>query len=175
MIIILQFIDWYNKAMEKMEKTLVLIKPDALQRCLMGEIISRFERKGLKLVAMKMVKMDEELLKEWYFQYKDAEFFPKIASYMSATPIIAMVWEGYKVQELVRRIIGTRKGYEAEAGSIRGDLGMSGGNNLVHASDSLENVEREIKIIFNKGEIFDYKSMTDELVYSEDERNGEFR
>lgn len=161
--------------MNKLERTLVLIKPDALQRCLMGEIIGRFERKGLKLVAMKMVKMDEKILKEWYFQYKDAEFFPKIASYMAETPIIAMVWEGYKVMELVRRIVGTRKGYEAEAGSIRGDLGMSGGNNLVHASDSLENVEREIGIIFKKEEIHEYESASERLIYSEDERGGEFR
>lgn len=161
--------------MNKLERTLVLIKPDALQRCLMGEIIGRFERKGLKLVAMKMVKMNEKILKEWYFQYKDAEFFPRIASYMAQTPIIAMVWEGYKVMELVRRIVGTRKGYEAEAGSIRGDLGMSGGNNLVHASDSLENVEREIGIIFKKEEIHEYESASERLIYSEDERGGEFR
>lgn len=168
-------VGWYNRSMEKMERTLVLIKPDALQRSLMGEIISRFERKGLKLVAMKMVKMDRKMAEEWYFQYKDKEFFPKIAAYMEWTPIVAMIWEGYTVIELVRRIIGTRKGYEAEAGSIRGDLGMSGGNNLVHASDSLENAEREIGIIFKKNEIFDYETVTEKLVYSEDERGGEFR
>jgi len=161
--------------MNKLERTLVLIKPDGLQRCLMGEIIGRFEKKGLKLIAMKMVKMDEKMLKEWYFQYKDAEFFPKIATYMAQTPVIAMVWEGYKVTELVRRIVGTRKGYEAEAGSIRGDLGMSGGNNLVHASDSLENVEREIGIIFDKDEIYEYESAAERLIYSDDERGGEFR
>lgn len=161
--------------MQKLERTLVLIKPDALQRSLVGDIISRFEKKGLKLVAMKMIKMDENLLKEWYFQYKDAPFFPKIASYMEWTPIIAMIWEGYTAVELVRRIIGTRKGYEAEAGSIRGDWGMSGGNNLVHASDSKENAERETGIIFKKNEIHEYETITEKLVYSEDELSGEFR
>lgn len=158
-----------------MEKTLVLIKPDAVQRNLIGEIISRFEKKGFKIVAMKMVQMDEPTLKKWYFQYAEAAFFPKIASYMSWTPIIALVLEGYNAVDLVRRIIGTRKGYEAEAGSIRGDLGMSGGNNLVHASDSKENVEREIAIVFGKGEIHEYKTLTEELVYSEEERSGDFR
>lgn len=158
-----------------MERTLVLIKPDAVQRSLIGEIIGRFEKKGLKLVAMKMVRMNEELLKQWYHQYKDAPFFPKIASYMEWTPIIAMVWEGHTAVELVRKIIGTRKGYEAEAGSIRGDYGMSGGNNLVHASDSLENVDREVAIIFEKDEIHEYETVTETLVYSEEERGGEFR
>ena len=158
-----------------MEKTLVLIKPDAVQRNLIGEIISRFEKKGFKIVAMKMVQMDEPTLKKWYFQYAEAPFFPKIASYMSWTPIIALVLEGHNAVELVRRIIGTRKGYEAEAGSIRGDLGMSGGNNLVHASDSKENVEREIAIVFEKDEIHEYKTLTEELVYSEEERSGDFR
>lgn len=158
-----------------MEKTLVLIKPDAVQRNLIGEIISRFEKKGFKIVAMKMVQMDEPTLKKWYYQYAEASFFPKIASYMSWTPIIALVLEGYNAVDLVRRIIGTRKGYEAEAGSIRGDWGMSGGNNLVHASDSKENVEREIDIIFGKEELYEYKTLTEELVYSDEERSGDFR
>ncbi len=161
--------------MGKTEKTLVLIKPDAVQRNLIGEIVSRFEKKGFKIVAMKMVQMDTEKLKSWYYEYAEAPFFSKIANYMSWTPIIALVLEGYNAVELVRRIIGTRKGYEAEAGSIRGDLGMSGGNNLVHASDSKENVKREIKLIFEEGEIFEYKTLTEELIYSDEERQGEFR
>lgn len=158
-----------------MEKTLVLIKPDAVQRNLIGEIISRFEKKGFKIVAMKMLQMDEPILKKWYHQYADAPFFPKIASYMSWTPIIALVLEGHNAVDLIRRIIGTRKGYEAEAGSIRGDLGMSGGNNLVHASDSKENADREIGIVFEKKEIHEYKTLTEQLVYSEEELGGEFR
>ncbi len=161
--------------MNKTEKTLVLIKPDAVQRNLMGEIISRFEKKGFKIVAMKMIQMDDEILKRWYHEYKDAAFFPQIASYMSWTPIIAMVLEGYNAVALVRRIIGTRKGYEAEAGSVRGDYGMSGGNNLVHASDSSENATREMEIVFKPEEIHEYKTITEQLVYSEDELGGVFR
>ena len=161
--------------MTKMERTLVLIKPDAVQRSLMGEIISRFEKKGFKVVAMKMIQLDDDILKKWYYQYADAPFFPKIADYMKWTPIVALVLEGYNAVELVRRIIGTRKGYEAEAGSIRGDLGMSGGNNLVHASDSLENVEREMGIVFKPSEIHEYKTITEQLVYSVEELGGDFR
>lgn len=161
--------------MNKSERTLVLIKPDAVQRNLIGEVISRFEKKGFKLVAMKMVQLDSETLKKWYHEYKDASFFPQIASFMSWTPIIAMVWEGYNAVDLVRRIIGTRKGYEAEAGSVRGDLGMSGGNNLVHASDSPENAKREMEIVFKPAEIHEYKTITEQLIYSEDELGGTFR
>jgi len=161
--------------MNKTEKTLVLIKPDAVQRNLIGEIISRFEKKGFKLVAMKMIQLDEPILKKWYHEYKDAPFFPQIASYMSWTPIIAMILEGYNAVALVRRIVGTRKGYEAEAGSIRGDWGMSGGNNLVHTSDSLENAKREMGIVFTPEEIHEYKTITEQLIYSEDEIGGVFR
>ncbi len=161
--------------MNKTERTLVLIKPDAVQRNLIGEIISRFEKKGFKLVAMKMVQLDDGILKKWYHEYKDAPFFPQIASFMSWTPIIAMILEGYNAAALVRRIVGTRKGYEAEAGSIRGDFGMSGGNNLVHASDSLKNAKREMKIVFTPEEIHEYKTITEQLIYSEDEIGGVFR
>ena len=161
--------------MNKTERTLVLIKPDAVQRNLIGEIISRFEKKGFKLVAMKMVQLDDGILKKWYHEYKDAPFFPQIASFMSWTPIIAMILEGYNAAALVRRIVGTRKGYEAEAGSIRGDFGMSGGNNLVHASDSLKNAKREMKIVFTPEEIHEYKTITEKLIYSEDEIGGVFR
>ena len=152
-----------------------MIKPDAVQRNLIGEIISRFEKKGFKLVAMKMVQLDDGILKKWYHEYKDAPFFPQIASFMSWTPIIAMILEGYNAAALVRRIVGTRKGYEAEAGSVRGDFGMSGGNNLVHASDSLKNAKREMKIVFTPEEIHEYKTITEQLIYSEDEIGGVFR
>lgn len=153
----------------------MLVKPDGLQRGLIGEIVGRFERKGLKLKGIKMVTMTRELLEQWYEQYKDEDFFDDIAKYMSWTPIVAMIWEGYSAIKVVRGITGTRKGYEAEAGSIRGDMGMSGGNNLIHASDAPETAEREIKIMFDKSEIFDYKTVTDALIYSADEIKGIFR
>ena len=153
-----------------MEKTVVLVKPDGLQRGLIGEIISRFERKGLKLAGIKMVSLTDEILDDWYVHHKDKDFFPRVKVFMKWTPIVAMVWEGYKVIEVVRRIVGERKGYEAEARSIRGDFGLSGGLNIVHASDSEENAKREIGLMFNKEEIFEYDSLVEELIYDEEEK-----
>ena len=154
---------------------MVLVKPDGLQRGLIGEIMSRFEKKGLKLKGIKMVSMTRELLEQWYEQYKDETFFDDITEYMSWTPIVAMVWEGYSAIKVVRRIVGTRKGYEAEAGSIRGDLGMSGGNNLIHASDAIKTAQKELEILFKKDEVFEYETVVESLIYSADERKGIFR
>lgn len=155
-----------------MERTIVLIKPDALQRGLIGDILSRFERKGLKVVGMKMVKLDEDLLNEWYAHHKDKPFFPDIVHFMTWTPIVAFVLEGLDAIPAVRKIVGTTKGREAEAGSIRGDFGMSGQQNLVHASDSPENAKKEISIIFDKHELFGYESVTEVLIYGTEERKS---
>lgn len=152
-----------------MQKTVVLIKPDALQRNLVGEIIHRFERKGLKLVGLKMLRLDEELIGEWYIHHKDKSFFGSIKKFMMWTPIIAMVWEGIEAIATVRNMVGVTKGREAAVGSIRGDFGMSGSQNLIHASDSTEAVAKEINLIFSKEEIFDYESGMDCLVYSQED------
>ncbi len=148
-----------------MEKTVVLIKPDGLQRGLVGEIMHRFERKGLKLVAIKMMTVDDRFLEEWYFHLKDKDFFKDIKNYIKWTPIVAMVWEGLEAISAVRKIVGITKAREAEAGSIRGDFGMSQQNNMMHASDSAESAERELKLAFREDEIFDYKSGIDPLIY----------
>lgn len=153
-----------------MERTIVLIKPDALQRGLIGDILNRFERKGLKVVGMKMIRMDEDVLGEWYAHHKDKPFFPEIVNFMTWTPIVAFVLEGLDAIAAVRKIVGTTKGREAEAGSIRGDFGMSGQQNLVHASDSAENAQKEIGIIFDKDELFEYESLTEALIYGAEER-----
>ncbi|HOX96693.1 MAG TPA: nucleoside-diphosphate kinase [Candidatus Woesebacteria bacterium] len=152
-----------------MQKTVVLVKPDGLQRGLVGEIISRFERKGLKLAAIKMVQMSDEIIDSWYAHLKDKSFFGEIKSYISWTPIVAMVWEGLDAVDAVRKIVGITKAREAEAGSIRGDLGMSQQNNLIHASDSPEAAEKEMGLIFNKDEIFIYQSGMDCLVYGKND------
>ncbi len=154
----------------KMERTVVLVKPDGLQRGLVGEIITRFERKGLKLVGIKMVNMTHEILDQWYVQLKDKAFFPNIKSYITWTPIVAMVWEGLECIAAVRKITGVTKAREAEAGSIRGDLGMSQQHNLIHASDSEESAKKEIGLIFGKEELFDYESGMECLIYPEEER-----
>ncbi len=154
------------------EQTLVLVKPDAIQRGLLGEIVSRFERKGLKLVGLKMMSLDEAILREHYAHIADKPFFPGVAAFMQSTPVIAMCWEGLQVVDAVRKITGITKAREAEAGSIRGDLAMSVACNVIHASDTVENAEKEVKRFFKADEVFDYSKSEYEHVYAEDERSG---
>ena len=151
------------------EKTLVLIKPDAIQRGLFGEIVSRFEKKGLKMVACKMMELEEALLREHYAHLADKDFFPRLQKFMQSTPVIAMCWEGLEVVTAVRKITGITKAREAEAGSIRGDFAMSISCNVVHASDTVENAEKEVKRFFNPDEILDYQKSEYTSVYAEDE------
>lgn len=152
-------------------QTAVLVKPDGLQRGLIGEIISRFERKGLKLVGLKMVQMTDKMLSDWYAEHKDKSFFGDLKSFMGSMPIVAMAWEGVDAVPVVRKLVGTTLGREAEAGSIRGDFGMSQQMNLIHASSSGEDAEREIDIVFGKTEIFSYRSVIEGVVYAEQELN----
>ena len=158
--------------MDLVQQTVVLVKPDGLQRCLVGEIMHRFERKGLKLVGIKMIRFTDEIMDEWYSHLKDKDFFPRIKKYISWTPIVAMVWEGLEAVASVRKIVGITKAREAEAGSIRGDFGMSQQNNLMHASDSVESAEKELKLIFLPGEIFNFESGMECLIYSDEERGN---
>lgn len=151
------------------EKTLVLIKPDAIQRGLVGEITTRFEKKGLKLVGAKMIALDEAVLREHYSHIADKPFFPGLQSFMQSTPVLAMCWEGLEVVDAVRRITGITKAREAEAGSIRGDLAMSVSCNVIHASDSVENAEKEVKRFFNPDEIYSYDKSEYMHVYADDE------
>ncbi|MDO8340943.1 MAG: nucleoside-diphosphate kinase, partial [Candidatus Woesebacteria bacterium] len=120
-----------------MEKTVVLIKPDGLQRGLVGEIMHRFERKGLKLVGIKMIRLTDQILDDWYSHHKDKAFFKDLKSFMEWTPVVAMLWQGLDAIAAVRKVVGITKAREAEAGSIRGDFGMSGSQNIIHASDSI--------------------------------------
>ncbi len=153
-----------------MERTLVLIKPDALQRDLAGEIISRLERKGLKLVGIKMMTLADELLDEHYSHLRSRDFFAEIKTFMRSTPVIACVWEGVDCVNTVRLLCGITKAREAEPGTIRGDLAMSVQANLVHASDSLETAEVEIERFFKPGELFDYEDVLQPFIYSSRER-----
>lgn len=152
-----------------MQRSAVLVKPDGIQRALIGEIIHRFERKGLKLAGLKMTKLTDEQLDEWYSHHKDKPFFPKLKGFMMQTPVIAMVWEGLDAIDTIRKLVGVTKGREAEGGSIRGDFAMSMSNNLIHASDSPESAAKEIGIMFEEDEMFEYASAVDLLIYSEDE------
>lgn len=154
----------------KMERTLILIKPDAIQRGLVGEITARFEKKGLKLVGIKMMSLDEAILREHYAHIAEKPFFPGVAKFMQSTPVVAMCWEGLEVVNAVRKITGITKAREAEAGSIRGDFAMSVSCNVIHASDTVENAEIEVKRFFNPDQIFDYDKSEYMHVYGEDER-----
>lgn len=154
----------------ELERSVILVKPDGLQRGLVGEIISRFERKGLKLVAIKMMRLTDEILDEWYAHHKGKPFFPKLVSFMKVAPVVAMLWEGLDCVQTVRMLTGITKAREAEAGSIRGDLAVSQQLNLIHASDSLEMAQKEEKLIFSRKEIFEYKKDIEVYVYSEEER-----
>lgn len=149
------------------EKTLVLLKPDTLQRNLLGEIIHRFEAKGLKIVGLKMLAMDDVLMKEHYGKYEEKPFFAGLKSYMSASPIVAIVLSGKKAVSVVRAMIGSTKSYEAVPGTIRGDFGMSVQSNLVHASDPEENPMEEVKRFFKDEELFSYKRSDFDHVYGD--------
>ncbi|MBU0579040.1 nucleoside-diphosphate kinase [Patescibacteria group bacterium] len=152
--------------------TAVLVKPDGLQRGLIGEIISRFERKGLKLAGIKMLNMTDEMLGEWYAEHKDKSFFDDLKSFMGSMPVVAMVWEGIEAVPVVRKLVGLTLGREAEGGSIRGDFGMSQQFNLIHASASDQDAEREIKIVFDTDELFDYEHTMEQLIYADYERGS---
>lgn len=151
------------------EKTLVLVKPDAIQRGLIGEILQRFERKGIKVTGMKMMSLDEALLREHYAHIADKPFFPKLSQFMSSSPVIAICLEGLEVVAAVRLICGVTKARAAEAGSIRGDLAMSVSCNVVHASDSVETAMKEVPRFFKQDELFEYEKVTTGYLYSDDE------
>ena len=141
-----------------MEKTLILIKPNAIQRGLTGDIITRFERKGLKIAGMKMLFMNDELVREHYAHLVERPFFPYLKASMQAAPLIACCLEGAEAVETVRLMVGATNSRKALPGTIRGDFSMSGEQNVVHASDSVENAVIEINRFFAPGELFDYES-----------------
>lgn len=154
-----------------MQRSAVLVKPDGLQRGLIGEIISRFERKGLKLIGLKMTYMTDKQLSEWYVEHKERSFFKDLKSFMGSMPIVCMVWEGVDAIKTIRKLVGTTSGREAEAGSIRGDFSMSQQLNLIHASSSESDAAREVAIVFTPEELVEYKSVIEHVVYADFERN----
>lgn len=153
-----------------MQKTLVIAKPDAIQRGHIGEIITRMEKKGIKLIGLKMIHADDKLLSDHYAEHSDKPFFDSLKDFMASSPIVVMAWEGLEVVPTIRRMVGSTNGREAEPGSIRGDFGMSGSNNIVHASDSEEAGVSEVERFFTKEEIFDYQKDEYVHVYGDHER-----
>ncbi len=139
-----------------MEQSVVIVKPDGVQRGLIGEVIHRFERKGLKLVGIKMISLEDSLLEEWYVHHKDKPFFPGLRDYMKSYPVVAMLWEGYEAIETIRKMTGVTKSRAAEPGTIRGDFGMSQQYNLIHASENKDAADKEKGLMFAPNEIFDW-------------------
>ena len=139
------------------ERTLVIIKPDCIQRHLAGEVIGRFEKKGFKLVAAKFMQVPEEPARQLYAAHEGKPFFENLVKFISSAPVLVMVWEAEDIIAMSRKMMGATFGFDAEPGTIRGDFGCSKTYNLVHGSDSPESAEREIKLFFRSDEIVDYK------------------
>ncbi|MCD6359030.1 MAG: nucleoside-diphosphate kinase [Dehalococcoidia bacterium] len=144
-----------------MQKTLILIKPDGVQRGLIGQIVTRFERRGLKIVAMKLLQMDTALAHQHYAIHKDKAFFKNLVDFITSGPIVAIVIEGDNAVAIARNTMGKTNPAEASLGTIRGDFGVDIGRNLVHGSDSEENAKKEVGIFFNESEIMNYKREID--------------
>lgn len=152
-----------------MEKTLVIFKPSAIERALVGEIIARFQHKGLTIAGLKMMQLNEEILREHYAHLVDRPFFPLILNSMMATPVIVMCLEGNDAIRVVRMMTGATNGRNAEPGTIRGDYSMSGQENIIHASSSPEDAEAEVARFFKPEEIFSWTPKATPFIYSPDE------
>ncbi|KZX17152.1 nucleoside diphosphate kinase [Methanobrevibacter cuticularis] len=148
-----------------MEQSFVMMKPDVAQRRLLGKILTRFEEKGLQLVAMKLLQIDESLAKEHYGEHAEKPFFNDLVSYITSSPSLAMVIKGDDAISLIRKIVGATNPKEADLGTIRGDFAMDMGRNVIHASDAPESAKREIALFFDDDEICDYQMVDDSWIY----------
>ncbi len=148
-----------------MERTLVLVKPDALQRGLAGEILSRLERRGLKIVALRLMRMDEALARRHYEEHEGKHFLDSLVRFITSAPIVAAVLEGPNAVVVARGIMGATDPQQADPGTIRGDFGLFVQNNLIHGSDSPASAEREIALFFNEGDILTWERSTDSWIF----------
>lgn len=150
---------------EVLERTLVLVKPDGVQRGLVGEVITRLERRGLKLVAAKFMSVSRDLAKTHYAVHEGKSFYPGLIDYITSAPVMAMVWEGPRAISAVRQTMGSTKPYEAAPGTLRHDFALETGRNLTHASDSVENGQIEIALWFKPEELVSWSRETDRWIY----------
>ena len=150
-----------------MERTFVLVKPDGVQRGLIGEIIARLEKRGLKLVAARMVAVSQELAEKHYAVHKGKSFYDGLIHYITSAPVMAMVWEGPSAIAAVRQTMGATRPAEAAPGTVRHDLGLTVGRNLTHASDSPENAALEISLWFAPSEVIDWKRDSDTWIFED--------
>ncbi len=150
-----------------MERTLVLVKPDGVQRGLIGEVIARFERRGLRLVGAKFIQVSQTLAETHYAEHRGKPFYNGLISYITSAPVMAMVWEGPNAVAAVRQTVGSTKPVESAPGSIRHDYALEVGRNLIHASDKPETGESEIALWFKHEELVDWKRTVDVWVFEE--------
>lgn len=148
-----------------MERTFIAIKPDGVQRGFVGRVISRFEDKGFKLVAMKFVLVGNDLAKKHYGEHKDKPFFNNLVSFLTSGPIVAMVWEGKNIISVARGMIGKTNPLEAATGTVRGDFGIDIGKNIIHGSDGPESAKREIDLFFMESELVNWEKESLKWVY----------
>ncbi|MEI3604732.1 nucleoside-diphosphate kinase [Pseudogracilibacillus sp. SE30717A] len=148
-----------------MEKTFIMVKPDGVQRGLIGEIVNRFEKKGFTLAGAKLMQIPTELAEEHYGEHKERPFFGELVEFITSGPVFAMVWEGENVIKTARLMIGATNPTEAAPGSIRGDYAVTVGKNIIHGSDSLESAEREINLFFNEKELVTYTKQDNTWIY----------
>lgn len=148
-----------------MEKTFLMVKPDGVQRNLVGEVIRRFERKGFKLCAAKLMQISDELAKQHYAEHKDRPFFGELVGFITSGPVFAMVYEGENVIKTAREMMGKTNPAEAAPGTIRGDFGVTVSKNVIHGSDSPESAEREINLFFTQDDILSYEKQDQDWIY----------
>lgn len=148
-----------------MEKTFLMVKPDGVQRNLVGEIVKRFESKGFKLVGAKLMVISDDLAKTHYGEHKERPFFGELVDFITSGPVFAMAWEGENVIKSARDMMGKTNPLEAASGTIRGDFGMTVGKNIIHGSDSEESAERELNLFFNEKEITSYSKQDSSWIY----------
>jgi nucleoside-diphosphate kinase len=148
-----------------MERTYIMLKPDAVQRGLMGEIVTRFEKKGLKLVAMKFMRIPRATAEKHYGEHQGKKFYGPLIDYITSGPVLAMVWEGEDAVNVCRNMMGKTNPKDSAPGTIRGDYGMQTGRNIIHGSDSVESAEREIAIFFSPDELAVFQRTTDQWIY----------
>nr|B8HUM7.1 RecName: Full=Nucleoside diphosphate kinase; Short=NDK; Short=NDP kinase; AltName: Full=Nucleoside-2-P kinase [Cyanothece sp. PCC 7425] len=148
-----------------MERTFLAVKPDGVQRALVGEIIRRFEAKGFKLVGLKLMNVSKDLAEQHYGEHKEKPFFPGLVQFITSGPVVAMVWEGKGVVASARKIIGATNPLNSEPGTIRGDYGVDIGRNIIHGSDAVETAQREIALWFQPAELVSWEPTLTSWIY----------
>ncbi|MBO8177486.1 MAG: nucleoside-diphosphate kinase [Bacillus sp. (in: Bacteria)] len=148
-----------------MEKTFLMVKPDGVQRGLIGEIVSRLEKKGFQLVGAKFMQVSKELAEQHYAEHKERPFFGELVDFITSGPVFAMVWQGENVIATARQMMGSTNPKDAQPGTIRGDFGLTVGKNVIHGSDSPESAEREIGLFFKEEELVSYNKLMNQWIY----------